>query len=357
VAVGVIYGLMFLSGLLFLRFGAPFIAEQAATIGAQLGEGYASVVQELHETPNLLLRRLAESLPDQPSLPAAAPADPAAEAESPFEAIGRYAGRGAMALFQIGAIFLIAFFWTIESERIMASAVSLLPLHRRDTARELIAEVEERVGGFVLGQLLLCLIIGALSLAAYLIIGLPYALALAVFVGIMEIIPFIGPIIGAIPSVIIGLSVSPATALWTVVASLIIHQLESNFFGPRVMKRTLNMRPLVTLLGLTAFGSLFGILGAIVALPLVSILQLAFDRILVEAPSPVEGSADRDRLGLLRYETQELVEDVRKIIRQREGESPEAEESESEIVEDTLEAIALDLDSLLASYRQTEAAS
>jgi predicted PurR-regulated permease PerM len=264
---------------------------------------------------------------------------------------------GAKAIFQIAAIFLIAFFWTVESERIKRSAVAQLPLNRREPARELIGEIEGRVGGYVLGQLLLCAIIGALSLAAYLLIGLPYALVLALFVGVMEIIPFIGPVIGAIPALVIGFSESTTMALWTVVASVVIHQLESNVFGPRVMKRTLNMRPLVTLLALTAFGTLFGVLGAIVALPLASVLQLFFDRFLVEAPPRTESNGQRDRLGLLRYETQELMEDVRKVIRRRETAAPEDGPLEAGTVEDTLEAIALDLDSLLASYRQEEAAA
>lgn len=358
VAVGLIYLLLFIVGALFLRFGVPLIAEQAATIGAQLGEGYTSIRQGLREAPNLLVQRLAESLPEELSAPAAAGGDSVATGEETASPLGpamRYAGLGAKVLFEIGAIFLIAFFWTIESERVKRSGVALLPLNRRDSARELIEEIEQRVGSYVIGQLLLSLIMGALALVAYLIIGLPYALVLALFVAVMEIIPLIGPIIGALPAIVIGFSESPTTALWAVVASLVIHQLESNVFGPRVMKRTLGMRPLVTLLALTAFGTLFGVLGAIVALPLASVLQLLFDRFLVEAPSRGEGSAERDRIGLLRYETQELVEDVRKIIRRRESESPDAGEDESETVEDTLEAIALDLDSLLAQLREAEA--
>jgi predicted PurR-regulated permease PerM len=357
VAVTSIFGLLLVVALLFLRFGAPLIADQAATIGTQLGEAYATVVQRLREAPNMLIRQLAESLPAQPSLPTptpeAAPVDPAAA--SPFEQAWRYLGGGVQVLYQIGAIFLIAFFWTIEAERIKRSFVSLLPLSRRDAARDMIADIETRIGGYVAGQLTLSLIIGGLSFAAYLIIGLPYALALALFVGIMEVIPLIGPLIGAIPAVVIGFSVSPLTALWTVIASLIIHQLESNVFGPRVMKRTMNMRPLVTLLALTAFGTLFGVLGAIIALPLAAVIQLLLDRFVLEAPARYDGGEERDRIGVLRYETQALIEDVRKIIRQKEGDMPAAQD-ETETPEDTLEAIALDLDSLLASYRQTETA-
>lgn len=89
-------------------------------------------------------------------------------------------GLGVNAIFQTVAIFVFAFFWAIESDRIKRSAVSLLPLAQRDPTRELIGEIEQRVGGYVNGQLLLCVIIGALSLVAYLIIGLPYAPLLAV---------------------------------------------------------------------------------------------------------------------------------------------------------------------------------
>jgi predicted PurR-regulated permease PerM len=359
VAVAAIFGLLLLVFLLFLRFVAPLIADQAATIGTQLGEAYAAVVQRLREAPNMLVRQLAEALPAQPGLatPAPEPQSPPADgvAPSPFAQAWGYLGAAAQTVYQIGAIFLIAFFWTIEAERIKRSAVSLLPLDRRDAAREMIAEIETRIGGYVTGQLLLSLIIGSLSFVAYLIIGLPYALALALFVGIMEVIPVIGPLIGAIPAVVIGFSMSPLTALWTVVASLVIHQLEANVFGPRVMKRTMNMRPLVTLLALTAFGTLFGVLGALIALPLASVIQLFLDRLVLEAPARYDGGEDRDRIGVLRYETQALIDDVRKLIRQKEGDAP-AGQDETETPEDTLEAIALDLDSLLASYRQTETA-
>ena len=76
VVVGALYGLMLVAGILFLRFGAPLIANQTATIGAQLGEGYSSIRQSLLETPNLLVQRLAESLPATPAMPAATAPQP-----------------------------------------------------------------------------------------------------------------------------------------------------------------------------------------------------------------------------------------------------------------------------------------
>jgi predicted PurR-regulated permease PerM len=100
-----------------------------------------------------------------------------------------------------------------------------------------------------------------LAFVAYSLIGLPNALLLALFAGLLEAVPVIGPFLGAVPAIIVGLSVSPVTALWVILATGIIQQLENSLLVPRVMNRTIGVRPLVTLLALLAFGSLFGIWG------------------------------------------------------------------------------------------------
>jgi predicted PurR-regulated permease PerM len=359
-AVLALFGVLALVVILFVRFGAPLVAEQAANIGAQLTDAYSGLLTWMQESSNLLLRRLSETLPAQPGLPGGVSAAPTEGggvevAESPFDQLWSTLGVVAGSVYKIAAIFFIAFFWTIESDRIKRSAIALLPLNRREPTRELVTEIERRVGSYVSGQLLLSAIIGTLSLVAYLIIGVPYALVLALVVALMEFIPVIGPLIGAVPSIIIALSVSPATALWVVIASLVIHQLESNVFGPRVMKRTLGMRPLVTLVAMTAFGTLFGVLCALIALPLTAIIQMLLERYLLSNTPPTETTGERDQIGLLRYQTQELVEDVRKVLRQREG-AP-TDEPGGEHLEDTIEAIALDLDKLLDQARNGAEAS
>ena len=353
-SVLLLFGVLLVVIILFVRFGAPLVAEQAANIGQQLADAYSGLIEWMQQSSNLLLRRLAEVLPAEPGLPGGVSAAPAASggvevAESPFDQLWQTVGVVAGSVYKTLAIFFIAFFWTIESERIEASAIALLPLARREPTRALVDEIEGRVGSYVAGQLLLSAIIGTLSLVAYWIIGLPYALVLALVVALFEFIPVIGPLIGAIPSIIIGLSVSPVTALWVLIASLVIHQLEANVFGPRVMKRTLGMRPLVTLVAMTAFGTLFGVLGALIALPLTAIIQLLLERYLLSNSPPTETTGERDQIGLLRYQTQELVEDVRKVLRQREG-AP-TDEPGGEHLEDTIEAIALDLDKLLGQAR------
>jgi hypothetical protein len=134
------------------------------------------------------------------------------------------------------------------------------------------------------------------------------------------------------------------TALWVILATGIIQQLENSLLVPRVMNRTIGVRPLVTLLALLAFGSLFGILGALIALPLAAVIQLLLDRYLLDRESLEQMEPGRDRLSVLRYETNQLVQDVRNQVRHKEG-VPSALSDE---MEDEVEAIALDLESYLA---------
>jgi predicted PurR-regulated permease PerM len=352
VTILLLYALFLIVAIIFLRFIMPILSEQIVTVVARVTDGFAALLESLRQTSSILIHRLLDALQAATfpgAVAPAAPADPELSL-SPLEQGQRMLGQGLRSGFEIAAMLLIAFSWTIESERIKASALSLLPFNQRDSARALVNDIEQRVSGYVSGQLTLSLIIGSLSFVAYLIIGLPNALVLALFVGLMEIVPLIGPLIGAVPAVIVGLSASPLTGLWVVVISLVIHQLESAVLSPRVMKKSINMNPLVTLLALTAFGSLFGILGAVIALPFVSIIQLLFNRYVVETPQANDADGGRDQIGLLRYETQSLIEDLRKSIRH--GSSSPFSASPAESVEDALEAIAIDLDSLLASAKE-----
>jgi hypothetical protein len=117
------------------------------------------------------------------------------------------------------------------------------------------------------------------------------------------------------------------------------------------MKRAVGVNPLVTLLALSAFGSLFGILGAVVAIPLAAIIQLLLDRFVIASAIPDDKDiVGRDKASLIRYETQELIKDIRSSVRQKPSESDE----ESDQLEDQIEAIALDLNAVLLTARETE---
>jgi predicted PurR-regulated permease PerM len=256
-------------------------------------------------------------------------------------------------LISLAAVFLLGFYWTQESDRIILNLILWVPLTSRPRARELLSEIEDTLGRFVLGQTLLCLAIGTLSLVAYLIIGLPYALVLAIIAGILEAVPVFGPILGAIPALLIALSVDPSKAIWVIVSSVVIQTLENYLLVPGVMRRSVGISAFVTLLSMAALSSLLGLAGALMAIPLAAVIQILINRLVISPDNNVLGSSiGRDQISLLRYEAHNLAQDVRSQLRQ----NPNVDGASEEFV-NTLEAIAVDLDRILAGTAQTEGES
>jgi hypothetical protein len=298
-------------------------------------------------TPNFFIWRLGLELPENITL--SSPPPPGEDDEGLMVNVGQslaLLGLGVRTIFITFAALVLAFYLTLEGQKSKLSLMLVVPHEHRESARELAAEIQDRLGAYVSGQVLLGLIIGGLSFIAYILIGLPNSLALALVAGIMEMVPIIGPFLGAIPALIVAYSINPTLALWVVVATIIIQQLENNLLVPRIMKKAVGVSPLVTLLALTAFGSLFGILGAVVAIPLAAIIQLLLDRFVL-SPNSENGMVlvGRDRASLLQYEVHELVQDIRKLIRAKETEPDMADDE----IEDNLEAIASNLESALAA--------
>jgi predicted PurR-regulated permease PerM len=220
---------------------------------------------------------------------------------------------------------------------------------------ELVLAMEAKVASYVLGQGLLCLAIGLLSLLAYLLIGLPNALVLALLAGVLEAVPLIGPLLGAIPAGLVALSVGPDKLIWVILATVVIQQLENSLLVPRIMRMAVGVNPFVTLLALAAFGSLFGIAGALMAIPLAAIIQLVLERFLFhpEAMEP-EASPGRDQASRLRYEAQDLAQDLRKQARLKKRGS-ELRIKQIDEVMDEIETLTTDLDTLLAQASSMDA--
>ena len=180
------------------------------------------------------------------------------------------------------------------------------------------------------------------------LIGLPNALVLALVAGALEAVPMIGPLLGAIPAAVIALSIAPAKLVWVIVATLVIQQIENILLVPRVMRRSVGVNPFVSLLAIFAFSSLFGIAGALMAIPIAAIIQLLLDRF-VFGPGVMEAevSTGRDQASRLRYEAQGLAQDLRKQARLKKGGSDSRVKQLDQVL-DEIEAITTDLDALLA---------
>jgi predicted PurR-regulated permease PerM len=183
-------------------------------------------------------------------------------------------------IFTTVTVLVVAFYWLTEKAIVKRLILSLFPIDRRDRAHALWDEIESRIGGWTRGQLFLCLVIGVLSTIAYWIIGLDFWLALGLFAGITEIIPFVGPVLGGAAAFMVALTDSWQTALIVLGFAIALQQLEGAFLVPRVMKNAVGMTPLTVILAVLIGGSIAGPLGAVLAIPVGAAVQVLVGELL-----------------------------------------------------------------------------
>lgn len=335
----------------FALLALPLLIEQGTRLAGLLPQYYTKTYEILMHSSNRLVRGIVLQFPSRLALVMPGPASDDQSLDTVAQSLG-YAVLGLRGLLVLLGIFVLGFYWTLESERSLRSLLRLLPLQRRVAAGEVIADMEEKVGAFIRGQAILMLSVGIAAFIADLLIGLPYALSLGVIAGILEAVPTIGPTLGAIPALLVALSIGSSKFIWVIVSVIVIQALENYLLAPRVMGHSVGVHPVVTLLALAAFSSLFGLPGALLAVPLAAIIQMLFHRLLttIEVPDR-EAFANRDRISRLRYEAQSLALDVRKQSRVKR----ESDNGSGGHLEDRIEAIASDLDDQLAAADRYEA--
>jgi predicted PurR-regulated permease PerM len=344
--------LALITGFVLLLF--PLIVEQGTTIAAAVPGYYQSLRDWMANIPNQLIVRLGEFLPA--TLPSLEPIEQTGQQvlTSTGQALG-YVALAAEIIFIAIAILLLAYYWTLNGPRTIQSLILLVPKGQRLSIYELITAMEAKVGYYIAGQGVLCLVIGIMALVAYLLIGLPNALVLALVAGVMEAVPIIGPLLGAIPAVVIALAIAPSKLIWVVVATVVIQQVENSILVPRVMRKAVGVNPFVSLLAIFAFNSLFGIAGALMAIPIAAILQLILDRFVFQpGTQETEITKGRNYASRLRYEAQDLAQDLRKQARLKKGGSVLIVKQIDNVM-DEIEAITTDLDSLLAQVNPSGA--
>jgi len=325
----------------------PLIVEQGTTIAAAVPGYYQSLREWMVDSPNQLIVRLSEFLPE--TLTGLEPIQQTGQQmlASAGQAMG-YVASAAKVIFIAIVILVLAFYWTLDGPRTIQSFLLLVSHDQRESISELISAMESKVGFYIAGQGILCLVIGIMALLAYLLIGLPNALVLALMAGVLEAVPMIGPLLGAIPAALVAFSIAPAKLIWVIVATIIIQQLENSLLVPRVMRKAVGVNPFVTLLAIFAFSTLFGLAGALMAIPMAAIIQLVLNRFIFHpAAMEPEVSAGRDYASRLRYDAQDLAQDLRKQARLKKGGS-DLRIKQLDQVMDEIETITTDLDVLLA---------
>lgn len=178
---------------------------------------------------------------------------------------------------ELFTIFVISFYLLMERKNLHTQLAVFVGEKASLRLTAVTAKIEERLGSWVRGQLALAFIIGLATFIVLSFLGLPFVLPLAIIAGILEIVPVIGPIISAIPAIIIALTISPVLAIATALFYFLIQQIEANAVVPYVMKRAVGMPPLVTILAIMIGGKLAGITGALLAVPVAVVIQVILE--------------------------------------------------------------------------------
>jgi predicted PurR-regulated permease PerM len=178
------------------------------------------------------------------------------------------------AIFVIFVVPFLVFYMLKDGRSLGRSLLRTLPARRRPQVKTLLLTVDETLGTYVRSQLLVMLVVGVLTYAGFLIIGLPYALLFATFLAVVDVIPYIGPLIGAAPALILGLSISPQMALKVLIVNVVVQQLEGNLISPQIMGKTLHMHPMAIVAALLIGGEVGGILGLVCAVPILAVVKV-----------------------------------------------------------------------------------
>ncbi|MHA0855629.1 AI-2E family transporter [Paenibacillus sp. CMAA1364] len=174
-------------------------------------------------------------------------------------------------------IFIVPFliFYILKDFDVFEKVVvSYLPRSGRKTIVVALKEIDGALGSYVRGQFMVCLIIGVLAYIGYMIIGMPYALLLASVVAVFNVIPYLGPFLGAAPAVIMASTVSFRMVLFVIVVNTVCQMMESNVISPQIVGRKLHLHPVLIIFALLVGGELAGIIGLILAVPLLATLKV-----------------------------------------------------------------------------------
>ena len=332
-----------------MAVSVPVVASEVGSLITNAPRQVEGLRRELAGSESRTLRRLAASLPPPPAPGRAGAAGGSATGLDAGTVVSYAAAVGRSAL-TIVAVLLLGFYWTLEGERRTRALVLFAPLERRRAALGFVTDVERTVGNYLRGQSMVCLIIGVLAFVLYRAMGLPHAVMLGLIYALGEAVPVLGPIVGTAAAAIAALVVQPSLIVWVVGAAIALQLIENYVLIPRVMVRVVGINPFVTLFAITAFGSVLGIAGAVLAIPMAAIVQLIVNRWLLDAEAqrrrPPVG---RDHRSVIRYGVRELVGDLRKRARHEGGRRRSAS---TERLEDALEGIAIDLDRILAERQR-----
>ncbi|CAN5180381.1 AI-2E family transporter [soil metagenome] len=176
-------------------------------------------------------------------------------------------------------ILIVSFYLLLSHDKFQRSISKLFHRDLRESVVVTMNQIDDKLGAWMRGQLVLCLSIGVLTWIALSLLNLPYALPLALIAAIFEALPTIGPILAAVPALIVAFTLSPNLAIFVAIIYFIIQTLENNVLVPKIMQHAVGLNPVIVIVGIMIGGSLMGIPGALLSIPFISFLTVLFSNL------------------------------------------------------------------------------
>ena len=172
----------------------------------------------------------------------------------------------------VAIVLVVTFYLLLDARRFKLILLRTLEPPNRSGARRVISEIARVFGAYLRSQLIVALSLGLLVTVALSILGLPYAVLLGAVAGLVELIPMLGPFLGAVPAILVASTQPFPTVVWTAIAFVVIQQIESNFLVPRLTGNAVGLHPLAAMLALLAGFEAGGVIGALFAVPIAGLI-------------------------------------------------------------------------------------
>lgn len=266
----------------FLLF--PVLARQAAQVASELPGALTQLVERARE--------LAQSYGLQVS----------GESGTSLSSLARRALGGVLGVFSslasvltgLVVMILVAVYLVAQPQQAVGWVVRFFPPRRRDRAWGVLSDVRSGLLSWLKGRLVSMLVIGVLATGALYLIGVPGALFLGILAGLLEFVPLVGPIVAAVPPLLIAfVSGGPLDVLWVFLAYLAIQQIESNILEPLVMEKAVSLHPAAVLVAVAVIGTAFGLLGTILAVPAAVVASIFIEKLWFERLEKGDGYASQ----------------------------------------------------------------
>jgi predicted PurR-regulated permease PerM len=251
---------------------APQIAEQSTELAKQIPQSLQRLRQMVESKP--LLARIAADLPDVKQL--------IGSMQQFVPNAGIFFGGVLGAIGNVAIILFVGIYFALSPRQYKRGIVKLVPQDKRERAVQVLDDIGDTLARWLIGKSLSMLIVGIATAGGLTLLGVPLGLILGIIAGLLDFIPYIGPIMAGVPAVLIALSISPDLALYTVLLFLGIQTIEGYVLQPLVEARAVEIPPALTIVMQLVFGSLFGFAGIALATPLTAMLMVLINKLYVE---------------------------------------------------------------------------